>query len=257
MKKTCVLLVLVFLLLVPLSAFAAATATNPSSGAATLKKLPLLRFLEPAAGNTVQTGDELVIRWEGVGMSANVEAFLSRGGNKVVSIGKYPIDYEKEVTQSLMPGNPAAPTFTTIEQRTIRWTVPKNVPAAADYQIMFVGVENPNYKVLSGKFAIVIKPAISIVSPKEGDAFFKGSTCTITWKYEGIIDDTVNIYVVEKIWGLAPTRLIAQVPRGSGGQNSFSWKIPMDLQRGQYRVGVYSSQTNGISGPFMVNDLVK
>jgi hypothetical protein len=143
------------------------------------------------------------------------------------------------------------------------WVVPpKKEVIEPEYQISIASTTKPNVIGESGFFTItgplmteeqLLAPALSLVSPLEGETWTTGSTQTIRWTYkENPPGPDVKI-----VFLASPTSLFdfitRKTPVGNAGSGSFTWTIPADWPANTFILRVMSTANESYRGERHVN----
>ena len=131
------------------------------------------------------------------------------------------------------------------------WTIPANQAPGSDYRIRVTGMSKDAYTDTSdGDFSIAA-PTITVVSPNGGENFKAGSTQTISWSYTGNPGAFVKIELLKN--GVVNRKIVSFASKGSGGNGSYNWHIPITQATGSdYRIRI--SSENGIDTDTSDND---
>ena len=94
---------------------------------------------------------------------------------------------------------------------------------------------------------------IAVTSPASGAVWYPGSTYKISWTYSGNVGSAVYIMLLRN--GSLYSGIRYNVPIGTNGAGSYSWKIPRNLPSGSnYALGIRTLNCNyyGASGTFTI-----
>jgi hypothetical protein len=86
---------------------------------------------------------------------------------------------------------------------------------------------------------------ITVTSPNGGEIWKRSTSQTIGWSYTGSPGSKVNIILLKR--GTNVGTIASNVPIGSGGKGSYSWKIPSNRQTGtDYKITVQSTSQSAV-----------
>jgi len=116
------------------------------------------------------------------------------------------------------------------------WTVPGNLPLAADYTMQIYSATDFSKIDVSDTPFSIAAPAITLTSPNGGEAWAPGSKHTITWTHGAGSGANVKIKLfkggVFNQW----------ISGGTENDNALVWRLPPDLPLGDdYEIQIYSA----------------
>jgi len=186
--------------------------------------LPTISVISPNGGENLAAGITQTIRWSYTGNPGPyVKIELLKGGivNQIIK-------------SFVSKGNSGSGSY--------NWKIPANLAPGTDYRIRVTSTKNSTYTGTSDSDFTIAAPTITLVSPNGGEILTAGTTQKISWNYTGNPGARVKIELLKA--GVV-NRVIASVPKGSGGSGSRNWTIPANLAPGtDYRIRV-TSTTNG------------
>lgn len=126
---------------------------------------------------------------------------------------------------------------------TFRWTIPADLPPAANYRVRVTAMDRPSLADASGgPFTVDVVPLLFVRSPNGGENLPLGVARTIAWSFAGNPGSAVRVQLLRD--GAPVRTLAAAAPRGTDGSGAFAWTVPADLARG----GGYRIRLTGTDG---------
>jgi hypothetical protein len=187
----------------------------------------LVQVLSPNGGEVWQKGNTYPITWASAMLSGNYEVALMQGSSP------QPVF----VIEQSFPGIMA-----------LNWTIPDNIPPAANYKIRVrIAANNGAFDISDGFFTIEDSgnPPVShlvVTSPNGGEIWVKGTTQTISWTSDDLTGN-VNIWL-GRIWQNQRQRRI--IASGVANTGSYSWTVPMRVPAGHGYM-IYIRKTDNAS----------
>jgi hypothetical protein len=206
-------------------AAAVALAALKPEGPTVFNQLPVkITVTSPAGGEEGNVGTKHDVTWTATGgTNFFVNIFLQKGSGPLVQVAW---NAKNGLANCMIPTG----------------TVP-----GSDYRVWVVSVDNPVVKGVSNTFTINAAPTFTVLSPNGGEAWHRGSTYDISWKYTGKPEKVTLLLVPYS--NAVNFKTIAEVSPGANGVGSYAWKIPVDTERRtDYRIWlVYSTVTADMS----------
>jgi hypothetical protein len=183
-----------------------------------------MSVISPNGGETWPAGSVQKIRWSyTVNLGSHVKVELLKGG--VVN---------RTITSFAPKGSGGTGSR--------NWTIPANQTPGTDYRIRVTSTNNGACTDTSDSDFTIAAPTITIVSPNDGETLTAGNTQTIHWTYTGNPGSYVKIELLKG--GVVNRTIKSLIPKGSGGNGTYNWRIPSTQATGSdYRIRI--STRNG------------
>ena len=173
----------------------------------------LIKVKEPDTRSEWIKGKRYIIKWEKIGkMSEKVKIRLYQDGQKLLSI-----------------------TDSTENDGVYEWVIPKSVQEGY-YSIRIRTVDNrvyddsENFRIVSNKKP---KTMIEVISPKNGDVWYKKGKYSIKWDTRSINSEVkISLYKTNS----ANPQIIIVNPTNNDGE--YQWEIPSSIPDGNYKIRI-------------------
>jgi outer membrane protein assembly factor BamB len=189
----------------------------------------ILTVTNPNGGNNWKQGSTQTIKWSYMGSPGS----MGNPGSKVKIELIKGTAVSRVINPSTSIGSGGSGSYT--------WIVPYNQVVGTNYKIRITSTSNAAYTDKSdANFTISAGAPITVLVPNGGANWKRGTSHTITWKYNGNPGSKVKIDLLK---GTAVNSVInASTTIGSGGSGSYSWKIPSNQVVGtDYKVRITST----------------
>lgn len=179
---------------------------------------PPIKITSPAYGVTWQAGTTQTIGWTYAGNpGTSVTIDLLRNGM-----------YFSTIASGVGIGSGGSGTY--------NWAIPANLNGWA-YEIRVTSTSDSTYL---DKVGVSINPTnITVTSPNGGEVLQQGTTQNISWSYVGDPGTTVTIDLLKN--GVYQYAIASGINIGSGGNGSYAWSVPANLNGADYQIRVTST----------------
>jgi|GEM_PF-610523 len=216
--------------LVRISDAASGTPSVVSAATFTINPVKSIVILKPVAGDVWTAGIPDTIKWTSTGLSnVKIEYTVNNG-------------VQESDWNVLTPSTPSNGTYVT------GFSV-----ASTLYKVRISGLSSGDPSVQSnGTFTVLEQPSVTVLTPKNGDAFVAGTTQNITWQSTNI----TNVKIEYTINNGATWSVIVADTVSSG---LYKWTVP-SVNSSLCKIRISNSKNNGIpsamsAGSFTINQV--
>ena len=234
---------------------------------------PTITVTSPAAGTTLQEGNQYTIQWIGSNLpsDAQINIYVINGTSASNHTGV------KDILYPELPSTATSYTWTVQGNDSNNWinvfgmaqpknSILKDLAGVFGVNTAYAQTVNNQYIIqvsawdpakgvttfgYSAPFTIISSgipiqsPSITVLSPTAGQVLSTGQTVNIQWQANNL--DTVNINLTNSF---GPPQNIATGVNASLG--SYSWTVPnLEYGNGQYQISISGTGSNVVNGPII------
>jgi len=186
-----------------------------------------IKILKPTSMWSFNAGGKMRIEWRAVGFDNMLKILLKKCDNSQLYIVEDRIGSSKNLFE---------------------YNIPENLDSGK-YYIYIEKLVDKSVNSRTGCFQISkFTKNINVLFPALNSKHLKGEICSIKWFSQNVNSDYVEIQYKEAKDGvLTPLRTIKDSVDNRDGQNTYSWKIPENIEDGNYKI-LISTPDNKVRG---------